>query len=354
MSVLYSHLKFVGFPSHIKAFTEKTLAPPVHVRLKPMNHCNHDCWYCAYRISNLELGENIDLKDRIPEDKLLEIVDDLVEIGVRAVTFSGGGEPLLHKAIPAAVQKLAEGGVKVGCLTNGSNLKGKVAEAFLRYGTWVRISTDGWSDESFSRIRNIQGDEFSRIVANISNFASQNSNCTIGISLIVTGENYEHVFEICQIFKNAGVNHVAISGVVTSNAGEDNNKYHMNIRKDVNNQIDKAMGLVESGFSIINRYHELTSRFDKNYTQCPTIQFTPVIGADCKVYTCHDKAYTDSGLLGSIANKRFKDFWFSEENRVKVFGLNPSQVCGHHCIAHYKNLMIKEYSELENDHSVFV
>jgi len=47
----------------------------------------------------MQLGEDMDQKDQIPEDKMMEIVEDLVNMGVKAVTFSGGGEPFLYKPL---------------------------------------------------------------------------------------------------------------------------------------------------------------------------------------------------------------------------------------------------------------
>ena len=38
----------------------------------------------------------MDQKDQIPEDKMTEIVEDLVNMGVKVVTFSGGGEPFIY------------------------------------------------------------------------------------------------------------------------------------------------------------------------------------------------------------------------------------------------------------------
>jgi len=138
VSQLYSNLKFLRYADHIAALHDQRVVAPVHIRIKPMNHCNHDCWYCAYRVSNLQLGEDIDYKDTIPKAKMFEIVEDVIAMGVKAVTFSGGGEPLLYKPLPEVVKRLAEGGVRVATLTNGSNLKGRVADAFAEYGTWVR------------------------------------------------------------------------------------------------------------------------------------------------------------------------------------------------------------------------
>lgn len=354
MARLYSSLKFARYPEYLEALCSKQVLAPLHIRIKPMNHCNHDCWYCAYRVSNLKLGEDMDLRDKIPEDKMFQIVDDIIAMGTKAVTFSGGGEPLLYKPLPEVIERLAKGGIKVASLTNGSNLKGKVADAFARYGTWVRISTDGWNDESFSKIRGIERGSFNKIIHNLREFSSRSSKCVLGISFIVCKENYEHIYDACALFKDVGVNHVSLSGVVVSNVGSENNAYHRDIRNDVFAQIDRAKTLATDKFSIINHFHELDERFDKAYTMCPTIQFTPVIGADCCVYTCHDKAYSNSGLLGSIKDRTFKDFWFSDENRKRIYDLDPSKECSHHCVAHVKNTAITEILSLDPEHGCFV
>ena len=94
MAKLYSNLKFLRYSEHMEALKANKVVAPVHIRIKPINHCNHSCWYCAYRADNLQLGEDMNLRDRIPEDKMSEIVADVISMGVKAVTFSGGGEPL--------------------------------------------------------------------------------------------------------------------------------------------------------------------------------------------------------------------------------------------------------------------
>jgi len=87
---------------------------------------------------------------------------------------------------------------------------------------------------------------------------------------------------------------------------------------------------------------------------CPYLQFLTVIGADCMVYTCQDKAFTKSGTLGSIKDRSFKDFWFSAENKKRLFELDPSKECTHHCVSHGKNLAIMDLLSIDPDHGTFV
>lgn len=354
MVILYSHLKFLRFTEQLSALRQGTVAAPVHIRIKPTNRCNHNCWYCAYRFDDLKLGEDMNEADAIPEDKMMEIIDDVVAMGVKAVTFSGGGEPLLYRPLPDVIERLAAGGVKVATLTNGANLKGRVAEALARHATWVRISIDAWDDDSYVKSRGARPGEFTRLLENMRAFVATGTSCTLGVSLIIGENNHDRIVDVCRILKDVGVNHVKLSGAVVGNTGADNNAYHRRFAETANVQISQALKLCDDRFQVINHYHELEERFDKSYTTCPFLQFLTVIGADQTVYTCQDKAYTRDGVLGSIRDRSFKDFWFSEENRAKLRGFDPSRLCGHHCVSHAKNLAILDYLSLDPEHGAFV
>jgi hypothetical protein len=49
----------------------------------------YDRWYCAYHDENRQLGNFIECKDRLTREKMMEVIDDLVEMGLQAVDFSG-------------------------------------------------------------------------------------------------------------------------------------------------------------------------------------------------------------------------------------------------------------------------
>lgn len=354
MTTLYSAMKFLRFSDRIEALRTGRVVAPVHIRIKPTNRCNHKCWYCAYRTDDLKLGEDMDEADSIPQAKMMEIVEDVIAMGVKAVTFSGGGEPLLYRPLPEVIERLATGGVRVATLTNGANLKGRVAEALAQHSTWVRVSVDAWDDESYTRSRGARAGEFTRLLDNMRSFVASGTKSVLGVSFIVGKDNHHRLHEVCRLFKDVGVNHVKLSGAVVGNSGAENNEYHRAFAESANAEIERCMGLSGDGFTMINHYHELEERFDKSYTFCPFLQFLTVIGADQTVYTCQDKAYTRNGMLGSIRDRSFRDFWFSEENRKALFSFNPSVLCSHHCVSHAKNLAIHEYLSIDPEHGVFV
>ena len=63
-------------------------------------------------------------KDNIPESKMLALAQEFVDIGIKALTFSVGREPLLYKLLPRVIEILPKGGIRVAALSSGSNLNG--------------------------------------------------------------------------------------------------------------------------------------------------------------------------------------------------------------------------------------
>lgn len=356
MGLLYTKTKVFHFKDKIDSLPKTTdeILPPIHIRIKPTNVCGHNCWYCAYKADNLQLGKDMVGGDYIPKEKMMEIIDDIVEMEVKAVTFSGGGDPFCYPYFFDVVRKLSQMPVKFASLTNGSGLQGKVAEIFAHHGTWLRISIDGWDDESYARYRNVKVGEFTRIMNNIKSFKKLGGKCYLGISLIVDKENAGHVYDFIERLKSVGVNSVKVSPCIVSNDVMESNAYHQPFFDLVKENTKKAIAdFSDEHFEISDSYHAMEAKFKKDYTWCPYLQILPVIGADLNIYPCQDKAYNlEHGLVGTIRNRRFKDFWFSDKN--KFFKINPSKVCNHHCIANEKNKLVLEYLNTDEEHLGFV
>ncbi len=355
MGILYSKMKTFHFGEKLDSLPKEVdeIKAPIHIRIKPTNVCNHDCYYCAYKVSDLQLGGEMVERDRIPQAKMAEIVEDIIEMGVEAVTFSGGGEPFLYPHLLETVKRLADSPVKFASLSNGSRLHGEIAEVFAHNATWLRISIDGWDDESYAKYRGIKGQPFSKLMQNMAAFKKLGGSCYLGVSLITDRANAPHVFDFCSRLKDTGVDSVKISPCILSNDGAQSNEYHRPIFDLVRRHVDKAKNELEGdGFEVFDAYHELDLKFTKDYKWCPYLQVLPIIGADLNVYSCQDKAYTNEGRIGSIKDIRFKDFWFSDKN--KFFNIDPSQHCNHHCVANLKNKAVLEYLETDRNHLGFV
>ena len=331
----------------------KQILPPIHVRIKPTNICNHNCSYCAYRSDHLQLGKDMNLKDSIPKEKMFEIIDDLEDMGVKAITFSGGGEPFCYPHFLETLEKLSQTNIKFAALTNGSRLDGHIAEIFAENGTWIRISIEGWDGHSYAYYRNTSTHEFEKVIKNINNFMKIKGKCYLGVNIVVDHKNLNQIFNLTKTLKDSGVDSVKISPCIISNDGKENNEYHSSIFNKVKLQLEKIKtSLMDDSFEFFDSYHSQLETFTKKYSWCPYIQILPVIAADCNVYSCHDKAYNlENGLIASIKNERFKDVWFSSKDNF--FKIDPRVNCNHHCVVNAQNEMIYEFLNVDTNHLEF-
>ena len=359
MNKLYSDLKIFNFPSKINDISRGRLSSPIHVRLKPTNRCNHRCGYCCYRNNKLYLNQLFRASDQIQWEKMKELITDFGRMGIKSVTFSGGGEPLFYPYFIETVVGLFSLGIKIGVLTNGSLLKGKIAETLAKKADWVRISMDAANPDMYALVRNVSVKEFSRVCANIRNFSKlKKDRCHLGVNFIVTRQNYAEVYKFLKLMKKIGIGHVKLSEAIISTNQEENRKHYRQVSGLVRSQVLKGIAdLADNKFSIIDRFDYSASNeagYNKDYARCAFLQCLTVIGADANIYACQDKAYTKSGKLGSIKQDSFHKVWFGNETKKKMWKLNPSKDCLHHCAQHTKNLLLSDYLDIYKDHAGFV
>ena len=361
MSRLYTQSKVFHFEDKLRALREDRVTPPVHIRLKPENRCNHDCWWCCYRTSSLLMNEKMDEADRIPREKMREIADDIVAMAVRAVTFSGGGEPLIYPWFVETVQRLVEGGVKIAVLTNGSALSGETARLLAERASWVRVSMDGMEGPSYERSRRAPAREADRICANIEAFAGLSGRqCVLGVNYVVTRENHGDTVPFLRRMKALGADHVKVCEAVVGVTFEENRAYVADFIGPLRDAVGEAKeALDDESFRVVDKLidpddENLARSYQKDYRRCVFAECLTVIAADLNVYTCQDKAYTEAGLLGSLEETSFGDLWASKQNRARLRAVDPSRHCHHHCVAHDKNLLLLDYLEARPDHLDFI
>jgi hypothetical protein len=75
----------------------------------------------------------------MPLVEALSIIDDFAHLGCKAVTITGGGEPLCHAGLGVMIERFHDLGMKIGLVTNGL-LLGELPNEILSLVTWCRIS----------------------------------------------------------------------------------------------------------------------------------------------------------------------------------------------------------------------
>lgn len=350
----YSNLKIFAHAQELNDIGENKRTAPIYVRIKPTNYCNHKCYYCSYADNELGLRDSVNRQDQIPWEKMQEIISDMKDMGVKAVTFSGGGEPLVYPYIVETMQKVLDAGIDLSIITNGQMLKDTRAQA-LTDAKWVRISFDSANAETYEKVRQLPETAFDEVCENIRKFAKiKKKNCELGINFVINHENAEQIYDMAKLVKELGVNHIKYTARVTKDLFE----YHEPFRQKAIDQIHRAKDEMEcSSFRVIDKYtgdFDSALVFHRCYDKCYINRIFTVIAADSKVYFCHDKAYVKEGVVGDLANQSFKDLWYSEEIIKRYQEFNPQNECNHHCVYDDRNELLNTFYSLERNHINFI
>ena len=105
---------------------------PLHIQWLPTNACNLNCpqCSCANRDKSLQMSTL----------EALKVIKEFAARGCKAVTITGGGEPLMHPGIEDMIDAFHHYGIKIGLVTNGLKLE-NISTYAIEKLTWCRISS---------------------------------------------------------------------------------------------------------------------------------------------------------------------------------------------------------------------
>lgn len=189
-------------PAHIAAriarWPTQGRQGPMTLELYPTLACNLDCRFC-------------DTTDRhqppmaeLSGQRLLEIVDEAAELGVRRVFVLGGGEPLLRKDTPALLHRIKARGMEGVLTTNGTLLSPALCEQLIA-DQWeeVQVSIDGPSPEIHDRLRG-QAGAFKRTVRNACRLSHARRDRglpgpRLALHFVLTNQNHQSLGELVRL-----------------------------------------------------------------------------------------------------------------------------------------------------------
>lgn len=310
MNNAYSHLKALRHLDVIQGIKSGKPSRLPHVELILADLCQQSCKFCAYRLDGYASNQLFDDRRMMPINKALEIVDDCAEIGVQAIQFTGGGEPTLHKGFEEVVSRVVEHGMKFSLVSNGVRITPELAKV-ISWAEWVRISLDAATEETYVSVRRVHRSHWvkaQQAVVNLKNAGAK----IVGVGFVVTPDNWHDAFSAAKLAKELGADNFRISAQFSNEQEKLFESFHANAAE----LCKAAESLSDSSFTVYNRFGDRLEDLKLKQPEdriCGYQFFTTYIGADLNVYRCCGYAYNERGLIGSIANKRFKDFWMSQE-----------------------------------------
>lgn len=163
----------------------------------PTYRCNLKCGYCAKAL----VPDPPELRREISDERLLALVDESAEMGVREWIIGGGGEPMLRRELVMAMCEKIRGYGMHGVLqSNGTLFEESDIERLVRMG-WniLSISLDGADAELNDRIR--WKKSFDKLVSALEALNTYKAKYKrfapdVNLAVVVSALNYDRLEEL--------------------------------------------------------------------------------------------------------------------------------------------------------------
>jgi MoaA/NifB/PqqE/SkfB family radical SAM enzyme len=280
--------------------------PPITIELDLTNRCNHRCPGCIGGRTGHQ-----DLKNP------LKIINQIASFGVKAVTFTGGGEPLLHPQVCEAVEYAQRQGLDVGFITNGSLLNEENASVLVKNCVWVRVSLDASNSREFQSTHGLGGDAFQKVVKNIGLLAKTKkkfqAKCTVGVGYLTNKKMLKGMLPAARLCRKLGVDYIQFR------------PFHWDFT-DISKELKKCKKQETKDFSVLYSKHKYDSMKDphlgRSYQVCYGHQFAAVICADGNMTVCCHTRGNKKFILGNLYKSSLKAIWNSKKRQRAIANID--------------------------------
>jgi len=286
---------------------------PITVELHLTNKCSHNCLFCMYK---KEIRESDICSAEIPFNIAKSIISDSARMGVKAITYSGGGEPTIHPQF----KDISEIGncydIDQGLITNGSMLhRQDICEHIINNFKWVRISVDAGSDVIY---KTMHGNHcvLNKTIEGIKQLSKLNNRkVKIGVSFLLTSLNYYDMIKLYDTLADTGINYLQIKPMIMNEGLK--NHYNNYITGLMVHQIEllTARAKEENKLSVYVLFDQFKNiiETDHKFSKCFAHALYPVIAATQEVFTCCMHLHNNEMRYGKITkDNSFYNLWFNE------------------------------------------
>jgi len=311
----YSPEKLLLHSDKIKKILNDTPAYPITFTIDFTNVCNQNCDFC------LNAKQRKTFCTEIPFEKIKDILELSVKLGIKGIKVAGGGEPLLHSRIIDIFNLMRNYDLDYALTTNGTAFTDETIKASKNLFKYINISCETFDADEYQKIRKV--DLVKILQSNIKKLCSINDN-PVNLGLLVHPYAYKRILRTVKIAKELGITDILIKPL----AFNDDYSYSLgDIDFDIlENNLNEAETL---GAKISRNRAEKNYKAKFPYKECRAVHLGGVWGADGFFHICcdrrNDKLYLFNFFKNSV--KDFTNYWGGEEHMKLVKSINPSRDC---------------------------
>jgi len=299
---------------------------PVHLELGLTNYCNHNCTFCYASRSKFDaLGRP---RMAIDMARLQVVLEEMRDLGLKAVTLVGSGEPTLHPQTAIIIRMIRSLGLDVGLFTNGSAMTDKLATALAECCTFVRFSLTGASPQVHKLVHG--STDYENVIAGIKRLVAARTrphNPTIGIQFVLASYSAQDLRQGAINAKAMGVDYFSVKPCFPS--PENSHQLENTLSPLEAARYAEGLELLSTpDFTVYVKKNQMERVFTQNeprpYSSCLGGYIATVMDSDFSMYYCGNME-TAAFMYGSVAETSFKNVWEGEGRRAVLQKIVPEQ-----------------------------
>jgi hypothetical protein len=277
------------------------------------------------------------------EKYALKVIDDLMDVGVKAFDFSGGGEPLMMESMPKLWDHVKQRGGYFGLITNGTLLYQHISNQLLEQATYVRISMEASDALSYQEYKGVNLKHWENMIENLCYIANQkhktNSKCQISLKFAVgkTLKGKEHFYNGIQWGHNLMVDSVQFKAL-----------RHFPEELSFHEKIEQQ-GIIDNLYALNNYIPKVNVRSwilpfpDEKIPQCWLNPLHVAVDHQGNCYICCYYYYRKSRhYIGNMVEDKFVDFWGTSNHQEKVNNIDPNECRQVDCKFYHHHVIVNE------------
>jgi MoaA/NifB/PqqE/SkfB family radical SAM enzyme len=332
--------KLAWHMERVEAWLRGERIAPITIDMALTRRCTYKCVYCYGQLQHND-------EKRMTREVIYRFLDDVAEIGVKAVSLISDGESTCSPHVYDAITHGKENGLNMSIATNGHLLKDDRLEDILPALTYLRYNISAAEPERYAEIHGCKVDAYYKVLNTVRESVrikkEKGLDVTIGLQMVLLPEFKDQIIPLAKLGKEVGADYLVIkhcSDDEYGTLGVDYSKYGALV-----DTLKAAEALSTDKYLVRAKWSKILSEGKRKYAQCYGPPFMLQISGSGLVAPCgmlFNERYKEKYHIGNIVDTSFKEMWQGERywevmDHIASDEFNAHSMCGCLCLQHKIN-----------------